>query len=110
MLEVQAVFGTIARSRLKEGVSVEQLKALFADADDQRAGAVALLVYQSADDPRDVWIASAFESRETYFKNADSPEQNARFERMRALVEGQPEWHDGNVLLARAEGRVLTPS
>ena len=109
-MEVHAMFGTIARTRLKEGVTVQQLKALFESADDQPAGAVALIVYQSPDDPRDVWIASAFESRERYFKNADSPEQNARFERMRALVDGPPEWHDGNVVLARAEGRVLTPS
>lgn len=110
MLEVQAVFGTVARSRLKEGVTVEQLKALFGDAGDQPSGAVALLVFQAADDPREVWIASAFESRETYFKNADSPEQQSRFERMRGLLEGQPEWHDGNVLLARLEGRVLSSS
>jgi hypothetical protein len=27
---------------------------------------------------------------------------------MRDLMEGEPEWHDGNVLAAVSEGRVLT--
>jgi quinol monooxygenase YgiN len=105
-----AMFGTVARSRLKEGVTVEQLKQLFAVDDSAPAGSVSLLVFQSKQDPRDVWIASAFESQEAYTKNADSPEQNARFERMRELMEGPPEWHDGEVIVARAEGRVLTSS
>ena len=102
------MFGTIARTRLKEGVTVDQLKELFAGVEGRPAGSVSLLVFQSANDPRDIWIASAFESRDAYFKNADSPEQNARFERMRALLEGQPEWHDGDVLVAVSEGHVLS--
>jgi len=104
------MFGTVARSRLKEGITVDQLKEQFSRGDGQPAGAVALLVFQSANDPREVWIASAFESRETYFKNADSPEQQARFERMRDMLEGPPEWHDGDVVVARLEGRVLSSS
>jgi hypothetical protein len=111
MAEVTSVFGTVAHSRLKEGVTIEQLKEQFGSAEDgQPTGAVALLVFQSESDPRDVWVASAFESRDVYFKNADSPEQQARFERMRSVMEGQPEWHDGNVIVARVEGRVLSPS
>ena len=97
------MFGTISRSRLKEGVSIEQLTALF-DAEDRPTGSLALIALQSVDDPREVWIAGAFESREAYFKNADSPEQNARFERMRELVEADPpEWHDGNVVFLATE-------
>jgi quinol monooxygenase YgiN len=107
-VEVPAVFGTIARSRLKEGVTVDQLKEQFAGVEDRPAGAVSLLVFQSANDPREVWIASAFESRDAYFKNADSPEQKARFEQMRSLVDGQPEWHDGDVVVAISGGRVLS--
>ena len=100
------MFGTITRARLKEGVTVSDLKALF-DSDDRPASSLALIVLQSVDDPQEVWIASAFESREAYFKNADSPEQNARFERMQQLVEGgPPEWHDGNVVVLATESGV----
>lgn len=104
------MFGTVARSRLREGVTVDQLKEQFAGEGGAPTGSVSLLVFQSANDPREIWIASAFESREAYFKNADSAEQKARFERMGALVEGQPEWHDGEVLVARTEGRALPAS
>ena len=103
------MFGTIARSRLKEGVTVDQLKQVFSD-EDRPASSVSLLVFQSTKDPQEIWIATAFESREAYTKNADSPEQNARFERMRALMEGAPEWHDGEVIAALVEGRALATS
>lgn len=98
------MFGTVSRTRLKEGVTIDQVKEQFGDSGDQPPGSVALLVFQSEKDPRDLWLAVAFESREAYFKNADSPEQNARFEKMQQLVEGPPEWHDGNVIFARSEG------
>jgi heme-degrading monooxygenase HmoA len=103
------MFGTVARSRLKEGVTIDQFKEQFKDAEGP-PGAVSLLVFQSANDPREIWIASAFESREAYFRNAESAEQKARFELMRDLVEGQPEWHDGEVVVARSEGRILSSS
>lgn len=97
------MFGTISRARLKEGVTIDQLTALFAR-EDRPASSLALIAFQSVDDPREVWVAGAFESREAYFKNADSPEQKARFERMRALVEdAPPEWHDGNVVFLATE-------
>jgi hypothetical protein len=67
------VFGTIARSRTKEGVTIDQIKEQFAGVENRPAGAVSLVVFQSANDPREIWIASAFESRDAYFKNADSP-------------------------------------
>ena len=97
------MFGTITRMRLKDGVSIDEFQAQF-DADNRPDSSLALIALQSVDDPRELWIATAFESRDAYFKNADSPEQNARFERMRALVEdGPPEWHDGNVVLLATE-------
>lgn len=102
------MFGTIARWRLKAGVSDQQLNdVLGMMRDDRPASSVAILVYRSAKDPREIWVAGAFESREAYVANAASPEQNARFERIRALIDGEPEWHDGDVLYAAAEERIL---
>ena len=97
------MFGTITRVRLKEGVTIEQVTALF-DVEDRPVSSLALIALQAVEDPREIWLASAFESREAYFKNADSPEQNARFERMQKLVDGgPPEWHDGNVIFLATE-------
>jgi len=101
------MFGTISRMRLKEGVTIDQLKDEIGNENDRPASSLALIVLQSVDDPREVWVAGAFESRDAYFQNADSPEQNARFERMRALVEGgPPEWHDGNVVVLATQSGV----
>ncbi|HEX6492182.1 MAG TPA: hypothetical protein VF112_01655 [Candidatus Dormibacteraeota bacterium] len=102
------MFGTIARWRLKPSVTDEQLnEVLGMMRDDRPASSVAILVFRSATDPREIWVAGAFESREAYVANAATPEQNARFERIRALIDGEPEWHDGDVLFAAAEQRVL---
>ena len=104
------MFGTITRVRLKDGVTIDELKAQFS-VEDRPASSLALIALQSVDDPREVWIASAFESRDAYFKNAESPEQNARFERMRELVEDDPpEWHDGNVVVLATERGVRAGS
>src|SRR5579859_4990021 len=71
-----AMFGTISRMRLKEGVTIDQLKDEMGNENNRPASSLALIVLQSVDDPREVWVAGAFESRDAYFQNADSPEQN----------------------------------
>ena len=43
-------------------------------------------------------MAVTFEDRETYHANAQSPEQDARYRKLLDLLEGEPEWHDGEVL------------
>jgi hypothetical protein len=102
------VYGTIARWRLKAGVTDEQLNGVLdIMRNDRPASSVAVIVYRSATDPREIWVAGAFESREAYVANAATPEQNARFARIRALIDGEPEWHDGDVLYAAAEQRIL---
>jgi hypothetical protein len=39
-----------------------------------------------------------FTDREAYERNADDPAQNARYEAYRALLEADPQWHDGEVV------------
>ena len=105
------MFGTIARWRLKAGVTDEQLNDVLAIMrDDRPASAVAIIVYRSTTDPREIWVAGAFESREAYVANAATPEQNARFAQIRALIDGEPEWHDGDVLYAQAREGILVTS
>ena len=36
-----------------------------------------------------------FEDREAYERNADAPAQHERYVQYRALMEEEPEWHDG---------------
>jgi hypothetical protein len=41
---------------------------------------------------------AVFESKEAYWANAQSPEQNARFLQLRALLLDDPQWHDGVIV------------
>ncbi len=38
-----------------------------------------------------------FEDRASYDKNADDPAQNEQYLEYRALMEDEPEWHDGEI-------------
>ena len=48
--------------------------------------------------PGEAWIVVKFRDEESYTKNADSPEQNERYETWRAFLNADPEWHDGDWL------------
>ena len=44
------------------------------------------------------YVAVAFESEEAYRNNAATPEQDAWYRRMLEHLEGDPEWHDGEIV------------
>ncbi len=92
------MYGTVARLRLKPD-SEPRMRELMAEYESlQVPGYVRSTVYQLDDDPRDLYLAVVFESRESYRANAESPEQHARFVQMMELLEGEPEWHDGEIV------------
>lgn len=92
------MYGTIARFRLKPGKESE-LNQLLQEFDrTEIPGAISSYVYQTDDDPNEYYLAVAFADKERYMANADSPEQDARYQRMRELLEGDPEWHDGEIV------------
>jgi len=43
-------------------------------------------------------LVVGFESREAYHTNAASPEQAERYAALRALMDADPEWHDGDIV------------
>jgi heme-degrading monooxygenase HmoA len=91
------VYGTIARMRLKPGAE-ERMKALMAEYDGTKVpGFKGEVLYRSDRDPDEYWLAVVFESKEAYTANAGSPEQHQRYLQYRALLEADPEWHDGEV-------------
>lgn len=94
------MYGSVSRWRVKEGKQGE-LEALLQDLSRDRApGSRALNVYHSDADPREYWVAGVFESREAYTSNSATPEQTGRFQQLRALMESDPEWDDGEVVLS----------
>jgi heme-degrading monooxygenase HmoA len=76
----------------------QQLAALMKDFESARVpGFIAEYVYRMDADPNTYYLAVVFDSKESYWANARSPEQDARYRQMRELLESDPEWHDGEV-------------
>lgn len=98
------MYGTVARMRVKAG-AFEEIQALAESfEEDPAAGMVAQYVYRMDTDPQEIYLAVVFDSKEAYFANAASPEQHARFEQLVALLEGPPEWHDGEIIGSSLQG------
>ena len=92
------MYGTVAHARIKAGAE-ERLMALMREFPTLRVpGYRATYVYRMDTDPREIYMAVVFDSKDTYDRNADSPEQDTRYREMLALLEGAPEWHDGEIV------------
>lgn len=92
------MFGTVARMQLKPG-SRGQLDAQMKEFESaQVPGWVSTTIYEADNDPNELWMSVAFESRDAYQANAESPEQHERFLKMRELLVADPEWHDGQIV------------
>lgn len=91
------MYGTIARMRIKPG-KLEALRRFGEEQANRPPGLVFDYVFQSDTDPNELWLAVGFESRDAYVKNAQSPEQAERYAEYRALLDGDPEWHDGEIV------------
>ena len=90
------MYGTIARVKI-DPAKLEDLKALGRRI-GVAPGQIARYVYQMDANPGEIYLVAVFESREAYWANARSPEQNQRFQEMRALMLSDPEWHDGEIV------------
>lgn len=92
---------TFWRMQLKPGQK-DALNALMSDpameADMKARGWEMDITGTSKDNPDEVWGCVVWDTSERYYANADSPEQSAVYEKMRALLAADPEWHDCDVL------------
>ena len=91
------MYGTVARMRVKPG-GMEKLKDWSPERDDGDSGAVAVYAFQMDQDANEVYTIAVFESKDAYVANAESPEQDKRYRQMLQWLEGEPEWHDGEIV------------
>lgn len=92
------MYGTVARIRLMRGKEAE-LSGLLREYDQSKVpGAVSEYLYRTDDDPNEYYLVVVFAGKEQYMANADSPDQDARYQKLRALLETDPEWHDGEIV------------
>ena len=92
------MYGTVAKLRVKADREADLVTHLNQYRGGLAGGFVASALYR-ADDGDGHWLAVVFESKQAYESNADSPEQDARYRELRELLDADPEWHDGEVLL-----------
>ncbi len=92
------MYGTVARMRLKPGMEGQFLARLREFEQLHVPGFVHTYLYRTDADPRDLYMAVIFDSKEAYTANAASPEQDTRYHQMLEALEGAPEWHDGEIV------------
>src|SRR4051794_20818967 len=92
------MYGTVAKLRVKPGME-QQLQSIQDTYDPAKvSGYVMTLVYRMDNEPDTYYLATVFESKESYIANADSPEQNQRYLQMMEMMAAEPEWHDGEIV------------
>lgn len=96
------MYGTVGRVRVKP----ENRAALVEVLRRQQAAGIpgfvrAFVMYPENEQDQAVLVA-LFEDRESYWKNADDPDQHRRYLEYRALMEEEPEWSDGEWLASDA--------
>jgi quinol monooxygenase YgiN len=97
--EVKVVmFGTVARYLVKPGHTQSFMSEMKSFEADPPAGWVYHTLFQSSKDPNEIWMSVVFEDEESYRKNAGSPDMDREYRKMLEQLQGEPEWHDGQVI------------
>ena len=92
------MYGTIARLKLLPGKEEELMAQNKVYEELNIPGFIATALYRADTGEDEYWLAVIFESKESYRANAEDPAQDERFQKMRAILAGEPEWHDGEVI------------
>lgn len=92
------MYGTLARLQLKPGAEANLKAEMDKYPGLKIPGFVSTLVYRMDGNPNEWYLAVAFKDKQSYRVNADDPKQDERYQRMRALLTADPEWHDGEIV------------
>jgi quinol monooxygenase YgiN len=95
------IYGSVSRWRAKHGRQQKLEQLLNELTGEMPSGSRGVCVYRSDTDLREYWIAGSWDSKEAYTLNSSAPGTDASYRRLRALMEGDPEWHDGEIVFAR---------
>lgn len=103
------MYGTIAKMRVKAGKEAE-LQQVFQEGASETPGFRFAYVYRMDSDPQNLMLVVAFDGKDTYHANAQSPEQHAEYEAYMKLLEGEPEWNDGEIVWSDVQVESATTS
>jgi quinol monooxygenase YgiN len=94
------VFGSVFRLRPqpgKEGALIDMVDQWVRGRGAAIDGFVSLYWLQSRKHPGEIVGMTVFTSEAAYLRNAADPEQDRWFLGMRALLEAEPDWEDGDI-------------
>lgn len=90
------MYGTVMRARLKPGAR-EEFDRSIVEWEKRRGTPVGYhsseIAYEDTD-PDKVVLIVHFRDKESYVANSESPDQDAEYREMIALLDGEPEWID----------------
>ena len=92
------MYGTVAKMRLRPGAEALFRAQFDALLHEQLRGWMSTTFFQSDADPLNLWMVVVFNSPEAYRANAERPNMDAIYRRIRACLESDPEWSDGSVM------------
>ena len=97
------MYGTIFKMTVKSG-QAGAVEKLFAEWERERQpnvkGAIGGLLLRPDNRPDELFGAAVFKDKDSYMANAGDPEQDGWYRRLRELLETDPEWRDGEYLMA----------
>lgn len=92
------MYGTVARLQLKAGMEAKVKEELARYPGLKIPGFVSTMLYRTDRNANDCYLAVAFKDKDSYHANARDPKQDERYQRLRALLASDPEWHDGEIV------------
>jgi quinol monooxygenase YgiN len=95
------MYGTVALLKPKAGQEQALAQALekwWEERQPKVKGAIATTLHRNEGNPSELIMTAVFDSKENYVANAEDPEQDKWYQEMRALLESDPRWMDGEVL------------
>ena len=99
------MYGTIFRMKVKTGQE-QKLLGMFQQWENERKpkvkGAVTSLVLRPDNRPGELIGVAVFRDKASYAANANDPVQDKWYQEMRKLLLADPQWQDGEYVLAPA--------
>jgi quinol monooxygenase YgiN len=92
------MYGTIAHMRAKPGTFEQVQKVMDEQTSRRPRGFIGDYVYRMDANPDEFILVVLFDSKESYMANAQTPEQDAEYRKLRELLAADPHWHDGEVV------------
>lgn len=97
------MFGTVYSMRPKPGQEqaiAEHLRRWERERRPVVSGTVAGYLFKSKSRPGELIGVAVFDSEANYKANADDPSQGRWYGELREMLQADPEWNDGDVLVA----------